>query len=262
MKIHLVTMLLINHVPLTSQQRKNIPFHQVDASFIEAKYETVISELPEMIDRVWNGIIEDTAVRNMFGYSIALSYWIGATLESTGWLLMKFRSLQGAVLQTFSNLEYFGFQWYLWWYGAGDAGPWYFPDPFGTGGDPYLKCSSEDFIRLVRKYNLDAGVASISRMKKIENFVLLERLEKDLSEDLGCILYPSYPERIFKEHEEVNLQIQELIGLLRFHRSLLQEPEEDASEEELSLLDQEISSTWRELSVVIKEVRWKTSFHK
>ena len=98
-------------------------------------------------------------------------------------------------------------------------------------------------------------------MKKIENFVLLERLEKDLSEDLGCILYPSYPERIFKEHEEVNLQIQELIGLLRFHRSLLQDPEEDASEEELSLLDQEISSTWKELSVVIEEVRWKTSSH-
>ena len=254
MKIHLVTLLLTNHVPLTSQQRKHMPFHQIDASFIEAKYKTVISELPEMIDRVRDGIIEDTAVRNMFGYSIALSYWIGATLETIGWLLMRFRSLQGAVLQTFSNLEYFGYQWYMWWYGAGDAGPWYFPGPFGTGGDPYLNCSSEDFIRLVRKYNLDAGVASISKMKKIENLVLLERLEKDLNEDLGCILYPSYPERIFKEHEEVNLQIQDLIGLLRFHRSLLQEPEEDASEEELVLLDQGIFSTWEELSVVIEKV--------
>ena len=110
MKIHLVTMLLINNVPLTSQQRRHSPFHQVDASFIEAKYETMISELPEKIDRVRNGIIEDTAVRNMFGYSIALSYWIGATLESAGWMLMKFKSLHRAVLQTFSNLEYIGVQ--------------------------------------------------------------------------------------------------------------------------------------------------------
>ena len=255
MKIHLVTMLLINNVPLTSQQRRHSPFHQVDASFIEAKYETMITELPEKIGRVRNGIIEDTAVRNMFGYSIALSYWIGATLESAGWLLMKFKSLQGAVLQTFSNLEYFGVQWYMWWYGAGDAGPWYFPDSFGTGGDPYLKCSSEDFIRLVRKYNLDAGVAKISRMRKIENFVLLERLEKDLSEDLGCILHPSYPERVLKEHEAVNLQIQDLTGLIRFHRGLLEESEEDTTDEELGLLDQEISSTWEEMSVVIEEVR-------
>ena len=107
----------------------------------------------------------------------------------------------------------------------------------------------------MRKYNLNAGVASISRLRKIANFVLLERLEKDLSEDLGCILHPSYPERVLKENEAVNLQIQDLTGLIRFHRSLLQEPEEDITEEELGLLDQEISSTWEELSVVIEEVR-------
>ena len=143
----------------------------------------------------------------------------------------------------------------MWWYGAGDAGPWYFPDSFGTGGDPYLKCSSQDFFRLVRKYNLDAGVVKISRMRKIENFVLLERLEKDLSEDLGCILHPSYPERVLKEHEAVNLQIQDLTGLIRFHRGLLEESEEDTTDEELGLLDQEISSTWEEMSVVIEEIR-------
>ena len=141
--------------------------------------------------------------------------------------------------------------------------PWFFPDALGTGGDPNLKCSSEDFIRIVRKYNLDAGVASISRKKVIERFILLERLEKDLSEDLGCILYPPYPKRIFKEHEEVILQVQELLGLLRFHRGLLGEPGEDSSsEEELSFLDQEISSTWEDLSLVIEEVSCELSILK
>ena len=140
--------------------------------------------------------------------------------------------------------------------------PWFFPDALGTGGDPNLKCSSEDFIRIVRKYNLDAGVASISRKKVIERFILLERLEKDLSEDLGCILYPPYPKRIFKEHEEVILQVQELLGLLRFHRGLLGEPGEASSEEELSFLDQEISSTWEDLSLVIEEVSCELSILK
>ena len=124
----------------------------------------------------------------MLGYTIALSFILGATLETAGCVLMQFRSLQEALTQISSTLQHFSGLWYTWWYGAGDWGPWFFPDALGTGGDPNLKCSSEDFIRLVRKYNLHAGVASISRKKEIERFVLLERLERDLSEELGCIL--------------------------------------------------------------------------
>ena len=123
MKIQLLTMLLINNTPLTSPERKHLPFHQVNAKFIEAKYETVIANLPAKIDKARDVIIKDTVVRNMFGYTIALSYFIGASLESSGFLLMEFGSLQEAIIQTFSSLEYFGFQWYLWWYGAGDAAP-------------------------------------------------------------------------------------------------------------------------------------------
>ena len=253
-KISQIRIELINYTPLTSQDRKYLPLHQVNVDFIEAKYETVIADLPKKIDKARAVMNEDTVVRNMLGYTIALSFILGATLETAGCVLMQFRSLQEALTQISSTLQHFSGLWYTWWYGAGDWGPWFFPDALGTGGDPNLKCSSEDFIRLVRKYNLHAGVASISRKKEIERFVLLERLEKDLSEDLGCILYPSYPKRIFKEHEEVILQVQELLGLLRFHRGLIGEPGEDSREEELSFLDQEISSTWKELSLAIEEV--------
>ena len=259
MKIQLLIMLIANNNPLTSQDRKHIPLHRVDKEFIEAKYETVIKSLPGTIDRARDVMIRDTAVRNMFGYSIALSFFIGAALETAGWVLMKFRSLQEAFLQTVSSLEFFGYQWYMWWYGAGDAGPWYFPDAFGTGGDPNLKCSGDNFNRLVKKYSLDAGVASISKMRPVERFVLLERLERDLNDDLGCVLYPSHPERIFKEQEEVILQVQELLGLLRFHQSLLEEPEEETNEEEVSLLDQELSTSWKDLSSVVEEVLYVIS---
>ena len=156
----------------------------------------------------------------MFGYTIALSSFIGASLESSGFLLMEFGSLQEAIIQTFSSLEYFGFQWYLWWYGAGDAAPWFFPDILGTGGDPNLKCSREDFFRLVRTYKLDAGVAAFSNKRDIERFILLE-----------------------------------LLGLFRFHQGLIEKQEEETSEEEVSFLDQEITSTWEELSLVIEEVQ-------
>ncbi len=98
MKIQLLTMLLIINTPLTSQERKHLPFHQVNAKFIEAKYETLIADLPAKIDKARNVIIKDTFVRNMFGYTIALSYFIGASLESSGFLLMKLGSLQEKLL--------------------------------------------------------------------------------------------------------------------------------------------------------------------
>ena len=88
----------------------------------------------------------------------------------------------------------------------------------------------------MRKYKLDAGVAAFSNKRDIERFILLERLEKDLTEDLACILYPSQsqPKRIFKEHEEVVVRVQELLGLFRFHQGLIEKQEEETSEEEVS----------------------------
>ena len=254
MKIHLIAMLLINKIPLTRQQRKHIPFHQVNQEFIEAKYETVLSDIPEMIDRARAVIIEDTAVRNMFGYTIALSFVIGATLETVGALLVQFESLQVALHETLSNLEYFGFFWYIWWYGFGDIAPWLFPDAFGTGGDPNLQCSSADFIRLVGKFNLDAGVAAINQMSTVQRFILLEKLERDLSEELGCVIIPQYPQRSYKEQDELVLQFQELTGLIRFHQSLVDESRDDPSEEELRIFDREILLTWEEIGVVTEQV--------
>lgn len=74
MKIHIVHVTM--HCNAPPQQRTIDQSETNRGTYISIKWKfhcsqirnsAVISDLPEKIDRVWDGIIEDTAVRNMFG---------------------------------------------------------------------------------------------------------------------------------------------------------------------------------------------------
>ena len=73
---------LVPHTPARDRQLL-IPFNPVDQAFVEAKYQNHIQTLPRLIDEAREVIIQDIATRNMMGYTIAGSFFLGAYSRSS-----------------------------------------------------------------------------------------------------------------------------------------------------------------------------------
>ena len=253
MKLHIVIILLVNRIPMTVNQKKDIPLHQVNLDFIEAKYHRLMLELPSLIDDAKEVIVEDTATRNMMGYTIAFSYFLGSTLEILGFTLMLRRSLQDTAASLASRREYYGYVWYTGWYGAGDASPWFFPDIFTTGGDPHIACSGADYRQLLEEFHLGTNIQSFSVRSFAEKVITVERLQRDFNERLGCILV--HVNRDYKEADQVSASFQSMLRLLQLHEDL--QTHAHPNPQDLSVLDQELDNVWEEIVSITEEVLHK-----
>ena len=83
-----------------------IPFTPVDIDFVEAKYQSLIQGLPLLIDEAREVIRQDIATKNMMGYTIAGSFFIGAFLETVGGTLMEFKSFGALIQALISSTEW------------------------------------------------------------------------------------------------------------------------------------------------------------
>ena len=254
MKLHIVIILLVNRIPMTVNQKKDLPLHQVNLDFIEAKYHRLMLELPSLIDDAREVIVEDTATRNMMGYTIAFSYFLGSTLEIVGFTLMLRRSLKDAAVSLASRREYYGYVWYTGWYGAGDASPWFFPDIFTTGGDPHIACSGADYGQLLEEFHLGTNnIQSFSVRSFAEKIITIERLQRDFNERLGCILV--HVNRDYKEADQVSATFQSMLRLLQLHEDLrTQQTHTHPNPQDLRGLDQELDNVWEEIVSITEEV--------
>ena len=252
MKLHIVIILLVNRIPMTVNQKKDIPLHQVNLDFIEAKYHRLMLELPSLIDDARDVIVEDTATRNMMGYTIAFSYFLGSTLEILGFTLMLRRSLQDSAASLASRREYYGYVWYTGWYGAGDASPWFFPDIFTTGGDPHIACSGADYRQLLEEFHLGTNIQSFSVRSFAEKVITIERLQRDFNERLGCILV--HVNRDYKEADQVSASFQSMLRLLQLYEDLQTlQTHTHPNPQDLGVLDQELDNVWEEIVSLTEE---------
>ena len=108
---------------------------------IEDIFQQMVLSLPNIIDKSRAFILEDIASNNMLGYTVGFSFFLGAFLDTIGTFLVEERFLSEQI----TDQSLWFLMGLLWFYAAGDAGPFMFPSTF-NGGDPNLVCSSLDFL--------------------------------------------------------------------------------------------------------------------
>ena len=166
--------------PLTPAQDRQllIPFNPVDEAFVEAKYQSLVQEIPGLIDEARVVIIQEIATKNMLGYTIAGSFVIGAFLDTVGLTLLELDSLSQLINKLISDKFWPGIFIFFWFYAFGYGGPWYFPAIFNAG-DPNLKCSSADYFQLLNDYDLTLNIQSFTQLSPAESLILTEKVGRD-----------------------------------------------------------------------------------
>ena len=229
-----------------------IPFTPVDIDFVEAKYQGLIHGLPILIDEAREVIRRDIATKNMMGYTIAGSFFIGAFLETVGGTLLdpKIKSFGDVIVQLITNKELPGFYIFLWGYAFGYAGPWLFPTIF-NGGDPNLKCSSADFFQLMNDHDLTLDIQSFTELSVGANVILVEKVSRDFNSRLGCIVNKRGD---YKEAALAAQAFETLIFLTSLHGQLSDIPPPDPTPRDIVLLDSELLNLWAEIILITDQV--------
>ena len=228
-----------------------IPFTPVDIDFVEAKYQSLIQGLPLLIDEAREVIRQDIATKNMMGYTIAGSFFIGAFLETVGGTLMEFKSFGALIQALVSSTEWPGIYIWLWGYAFGYAGPWLFPAIF-NGGDPNLKCSSADFFQLLNDHDLTLDIQSFTELSPGANVILVEKVSRDFNSRLGCIVYKRSD---YKEAALAAQAFESMIFLTSLHGQLSDIPPPDPTPRDIALLDSELLNLWAEIILITDQVR-------
>ena len=241
-----------NQVVLTPAQDRQllIPFNPVDRAFVEAKYQSIITDLPSVIDNARSVIIRDKAIKNMLGYTIAGSYILGAFLDTVGVALLEKSGFGPALVGIVTDKADAGLIWYLWWYAFGYGGPWYFPNIF-SGGDPNLQCSSEEFFQLISDHGLTLNIQSFTAAAPGAAAVLRERLARDFNSRLGCIVHKRGD---YKEAAAVSQLFEMMLFLTDLHVQLDTGPLPRIGAADISTLDAELMNIWAEIIVLTDQV--------
>ena len=241
-----------NQVVLTPAQDRQllIPFNPVDRAFVEAKYQSIITDLPSVIDNARSVIIRDKAIKNMLGYTIAGSYILGAFLDTVGVALLEKSGFGPALVGIVTDKADAGLIWYLWWYAFGYGGPWYFPNIF-SGGDPNLQCSSEEFFQLISDHGLTLNIQSFTAAAPGAAAVLRERLVRDFNSRLGCIVHKRGD---YKEAAAVSQLFEMMLFLTDLHVQLDTGPLPRIGAADISTLDAELMNIWAEIIVLTDQV--------
>ena len=241
-----------NQVVLTPAQDRQllIPFNPVDRAFVEAKYQSIITDLPSVIDNARSVIIRDKAIKNMLGYTIAGSYILGAFLDTVGVALLEKSGFGPALVGIVTDKADAGLIWYLWWYAFGYGGPWYFPNIF-SGGDPDLQCSSEEFFQLISDHGLTLNIQSLTAAAPGAAAVLRERLARDFNSRLGCIVHKRGD---YKEAASVSQLFEMMLFLTDLHVQLDTGPLPRIGAADISTLDAELMNIWAEIIVLTDQV--------
>ena len=246
--------LFSNQVLLTPAQDRQllIPFNPVDRAFVEAKYQSIITDLPSVIDNARSVIIRDKAIKNMLGYTIAGSYILGAFLDTVGVALLEKSGFGPTLVGIVTDKADAGLIWYLWWYAFGYGGPWYFPNIF-SGGDPNLQCSSAEFFELISDHGLTLNIQSFTAAAPGAAAVLKERLVRDFNSRLGCIVHKRGD---YKEAAAVSQLFEMMLFLTDLHVQLQPDtsPLPRIGAADISTLDAELMNIWAEIIVLTDQV--------
>lgn len=239
-------------VPLTPAKDRQllIPFNPVDQAFVEAKYQNHIQTLPRLIDEAREVIIQDIATRNMMGYTIAGSFFIGAFLDTVGLTLLELKSFGELILKLISDKFWPGVYMFFWWYSFGYAGPWLFPAIF-SGGDPNLKCSSADFFQLMNDHDLTLDIQSFTELSTGASVILVQRVTRDFNSKLSCIVNKRGD---YKEAALVAQAFESMLFLTSLHSRLSNIPPPDPTPREIALLDSELLNLWAEIILITDQV--------
>jgi len=219
-----------------------VTFSDLSQDSIEDMFQQIVFTLPNMIDQTREVIVEDIATENMLGYTLALSYFVGAFFDTIGELLISERFLTDVI----SDKEFVALQGWLWFYAIGFAGPWLFPSTF-SGGDPNLACSSVDYFSTLAESDLSLNIATITSRSQGEMAVLTARLSRDFNSKLGCIVHKKGK---YKQAAQVSSEFEKMLGLINFYH-LLSSPV--PVEADLLVIDQELGNLWVQIPLLVEE---------
>ena len=209
---------------------------------IEDKFQEIVFTLPNLIDQTKDFIVEDIASKNMLGYTIAGSYFVGAFLDTIGELLITGRFIRDVIVKK----EFLFLMGWLWWYALGFSGPWLFPAIF-SGGNPYLACSSDDYFSILAVNDLSLNINTITNRPQGEMAILSEKLRVDFRDELGCIVHKQGD---YKEARHVQTQFNKMLRLINLHYQLSSPVPGPA---DLLALDQELASIWVQIPLLVEE---------
>jgi len=232
---------ITNESPAQDRQQV-VTISDLSQDGIEDMFQQIVFTLPNMIDQTRDVIVEDIATENMLGYTIALSYFVGAFFDTIGELLISERLLTDVI----TDMEFVGLLGWLWFYAVGFAGPWLFPSTF-SGGDPNLACSSVDYFAMLAESDLSLNIATITSRPQGEMAVLTARLSRDFNSKLGCIVNKKGG---YKQATQVSSEFGKMLGLINFYH-LLSSPLPD--EADLLVIDQELGNLWVQIPVLVEE---------
>eukprot|EP00092_Neocalanus_flemingeri_P038742 GFUD01042184.1.p1 GENE.GFUD01042184.1~~GFUD01042184.1.p1 ORF type:complete len:479 (+),score=92.59 GFUD01042184.1:52-1488(+) len=230
----------MNERPAQDRQQV-IPIGDLSRENIEEMFQVIVFSLPNLIDKTKDVIVADIATKNLFGYTIALSYFVGALFDTIGELVVNERLLADLI----TDLELWFIIGWAWFYAAGFAGPWMFPSTFG--GDPHLGCSSMDYFSMLADSDLSLNIATITSRPVGEMSVLTARLRTDFNSKLGCIVHKKGK---YKEATQVHAEFEKMLGLITFHH-LLSSPV--PGQADLLALDQELGRIWIKIPLLVEE---------
>ena len=234
---------------LAQDRRFLIPFSVIDVDFVEAKYQSIIIELPKQIDEARDVIIQDIATKNMLGYTIIAAYMFGMVFDIVGFSLLEFKSLGETIESFITDKGTFGlFNWFG-WYAFGYAGPWFFPSIF-NGGDPNLQCSSSDYLELLGKHDLTLDIQSFTELSDVQATILTERFQRDFNRRLECILGKKSS---YKEALRVSSSFQSLSRLVYLHNDL-QGSNIPQGQNDVLDLDLELEKVWGDIILLTDQV--------
>jgi len=238
--------------PLTPARDRQllIPFTPVNLDFVEAKYQSLIQELPLLIDEAREVISQDIATKNMMGYTIAASFFIGAFLDTVGVTLLELGSFGELILELVTGKFWPGLYVLFWGYAFGYSGPWLFPTVF-NGGDPNLKCSSADYFQLLNDHDLTLNIQSFTELSSGASVILVEKVSRDFNAKLSCIVNQRSN---YKEAALAAQAFESMIFLTSLHGQLSDVPPLDQTTRDISLLDSELLNLWAEIVLITDQV--------
>ena len=235
---------------------------------LAGEYEQLLAGIPALLEAARLEIIHHTASNNMLGYTRAAGFLMGASLDTLAQILFenKTYSESQGVNETHSErhtgdpaddkhihwARWFGLFGFNWFGAVSLSWSSFFPGTFRAAGrgSPHLACSSADLLALLAEHGVTTDITSITDRPPGPRAVMLERLRRDFTVRLDCVVGRAGE---FRGAARVATAWQHLLGLVELHQQLgVTQPGPGPAE--LAALDTELQQLWTDLPATVASV--------
>ena len=236
---------------------------------LAGEYEQLLAGIPALLEAARLEIIHHTASNNMLGYTRAAGFLMGASLDTLAQILFenKTYSESQGVNETHSErhtgdpaddkhihwARWFGLFGFNWFGAVSLSWSSFFPGTFRAAGrgSPHLACSSADLLALLAEHGVTTDITSITDRPPGPRAVMLERLRRDFTVRLDCVVGRAGE---FRSAARVATAWQHLLGLVELHQQLgVTQPGPGPAD--LTALDTELQQLWTDLPATVASVQ-------